>query len=113
MINRSYARRVHEGEEGHATLLPGLLVSAAGMVALGIGAATDSDWLTIAGGIAGVASKREGPSIKSYRDRTKYQEWEFVFDASARTGPQAGAPGQNPAGQGQEKRWHALRLVHP
>lgn len=51
-------------------------------------------------GIAGVASKREGPSIKSYRDRTKYQEWEFVFDASARTGPQAGAPGQNPAGQG-------------
>ena len=50
-------------------------------------------------GIAGVASKHEGPSIKSYRDRTKYQEWEFVFDASAKTGPQAAVPGQNPAGQ--------------
>ncbi len=51
-------------------------------------------------GIAGVASKHEGPSIKSYRDRTKYQEWEFVFDASAKTGPQAGVPGQIPGGQG-------------
>ena len=51
-------------------------------------------------GIAGVASKHEGPSIKSYRDRTKYQEWEFVFDASARTGAQAGVPGQVPGGQG-------------
>ncbi|MSV34045.1 MAG: hypothetical protein EXQ47_00390 [Bryobacterales bacterium] len=49
-------------------------------------------------GIAGVASKHEGPSIKSYRDRTKYQEWEFVFDASAKTGPQAGVPGQGPLG---------------
>lgn len=48
-------------------------------------------------GIAGVASTFEGPSIKTYAKREKYQEWEFVFDpAAARTGQQ-GIPGQ--AGQ--------------
>jgi hypothetical protein len=31
------------------------------------------------GGLAGVASTYKGVSIKSYGDRTKYQEWEFVF----------------------------------
>ncbi len=31
-------------------------------------------------GIAGVATKYKGPSIKIYDDRQKYQEWEFVFD---------------------------------
>ena len=48
-------------------------------------------------GIAGVASTFEGESIKTYNKRTKYKEWEFVFD------PSAGAiPGQqqNAAGQG-------------
>ncbi len=48
-------------------------------------------------GIAGVASTFEGVSIKTYNKRTKYKEWEFVFD------PSAGAiPGQqqNAAGQG-------------
>lgn len=32
------------------------------------------------GGIAGVASKREAESIKVYNERTKYNEWEFVYD---------------------------------
>jgi hypothetical protein len=50
-------------------------------------------------GIAGVASKHEGPSIKSYRERTKYQEWEFVFDPSAKNPIQPAGPGQNPLGQ--------------
>jgi hypothetical protein len=40
-------------------------------------------------GIAGVASTHQGPSIKSYHERTKYQEWEFVYK------PQQGA-GANP-----------------
>jgi hypothetical protein len=46
-------------------------------------------------GIAGVASKFEGPSIKAYRERTKYQEWEFVYEPGANQPGQTGAPGQN------------------
>jgi len=41
------------------------------------------------GGIAGVASTYEGPSIKSYNTRTKFNEWEFVFQNQ-----QQGVPGQ-------------------
>jgi hypothetical protein len=36
--------------------------------------------LSIGGGIAGVASKFEGAGIKVYGDRTKYNEWEFIYD---------------------------------
>lgn len=32
------------------------------------------------GGIAGVASTAEAESIMVYNDRTKYNEWEFVYD---------------------------------
>jgi hypothetical protein len=34
----------------------------------------------IAGGIAGVASTYSAPSIKVYKERQKYNEWEFVFE---------------------------------
>jgi hypothetical protein len=34
----------------------------------------------IGAGIAGVASKLEAEGIKSYNDRTKYNEWEFIYD---------------------------------
>ncbi|HEU5022760.1 MAG TPA: hypothetical protein VFT60_12745 [Bryobacteraceae bacterium] len=34
----------------------------------------------IGAGIAGVASKKEGESIKTVNDHTKYNEWEFVYD---------------------------------
>src|SRR5205807_8672295 len=37
---------------------------------------------TIGGGFAGVASKAEQEGIKSYNDRTSYNEWEFVYDMS-------------------------------
>jgi hypothetical protein len=54
------------------------------------------------GGLAGVASTYKGATIKSYADRKKYQEWEFVFQLPTTTtlqAPQtAGANGQNPAG---------------
>ncbi|MFN0094273.1 MAG: hypothetical protein ACKVVT_05780 [Dehalococcoidia bacterium] len=40
-------------EEGHAAPLPGMLIAGAGMVLLGIGAANDTGWLAIAGGIGG------------------------------------------------------------
>jgi type II secretory pathway pseudopilin PulG len=42
-------------------------------------------------GIAGVASKLEAEGIKVYNDRTKYNEWEFLYDA--RMDRTAGAPG--------------------
>jgi hypothetical protein len=33
-----------------------------------------------AGGIGGVASRLESESIKIYNDRSKYNEWEFIYD---------------------------------
>jgi hypothetical protein len=57
---------------------------------------------TIGGGFAGVASKVEQEGIKSYKERTAYNEWEFVYDMSkdaARGGVGGGGvPGNgNPA----------------
>ena len=49
-------------------------------------------------GIAGVASKFEGSSIKAYRERTKYQEWEFIYEPAVNK-PAANQPGANPLGQ--------------
>ncbi|MGD0014152.1 MAG: hypothetical protein ABSD56_06975 [Bryobacteraceae bacterium] len=46
----------------------------------GPGASARGGNLTIGGGIAGVASKFEGAGIKIYGDRTKYNEWEFIYD---------------------------------
>jgi hypothetical protein len=48
-------------------------------------------------GIAGVASTAKGASIKLYKERGKYSEWEFVFDLQQGLPGQPGAPGQ--AGQ--------------
>ena len=50
-------------------------------------------------GIAGVASKREAEGIMVYNDRTKYNEWEFLYDvrldqAAMAQAPSAGQPGQ-------------------
>lgn len=46
---------VNTAEDGHAGPLPGALAGAAGVVMLGIGAAGDTGWLAITGGIvAGV-----------------------------------------------------------
>lgn len=53
------------------------------------------------GGLAGIASTYKGTTIKSYGDRTKYQEWEFVFQpAQLATGLQAPVQGQGPNGSG-------------
>ena len=53
-------------------------------------------------GIAGVASTYTGPTIKLYRERGKFNEWEFTFDATQGLipGQQPGAqqPGQRPPG---------------
>jgi hypothetical protein len=51
---------------------------------------------TVAGGIAGVASTFQGPSIKIYKERQKYNEWEFVFDLKSTQ------PGASQAQNGQQ-----------
>jgi hypothetical protein len=54
------------------------------------------------GGLMGVASTSEDTSIRIYKGRTKYHQWEFVFaQAAARPGP-AGMPGR-PGGPGQSR----------
>jgi hypothetical protein len=58
---------------------------------------------TIGGGIAGVASKREQDAIKTYKDKTAYNEWEFVYDITKdplRGGNQASPQQQAPVGTG-------------
>jgi len=63
------------------------------------------------GGIAGVASKYEGEGIKLINERSRIDEWEFVFDpakdrrrqpanAGAATAGAAGVPGTGTPGQG-------------
>jgi hypothetical protein len=42
---------IRQGEEGHGKTLPGMLAAAAGAIILAIGAAGDTGWLTITGGI--------------------------------------------------------------
>jgi hypothetical protein len=42
---------ISQGEEGHAKTLPGMLGAAVGAIVLAIGAAGDTGWLTITGGI--------------------------------------------------------------
>lgn len=44
------------------------------------GSSNSSNNQTIGGGIAGVASKYEADSIKVYKERQKYNEWEFIYD---------------------------------
>ena len=60
---------------------------------------------TIGGGIAGVASKYESEGIMVINQRTKINEWEYIFDASkwrAPPNPVGGAVGNpiQPAGPG-------------
>jgi hypothetical protein len=50
------------------------------------------------GGIAGVASTFDGPSIKIYREHSKYNEWEFVYNPAANQ-PKLATGAANPLGQ--------------
>jgi len=60
---------------------------------------------TIGGGVAGVASKYEAEGIMVINQRTKINEWEYIFDATKYRAPPnpvtgtAGTPLQ-PMGQG-------------
>jgi hypothetical protein len=59
----------------------------------------------VGAGLAGVASKREQEGIKTYNQRTKYNEWEFVYDISKdpTKNPNAGMAGAAGASGGQGK----------
>ena len=49
--------------------------------------------LQIGGGIAGVASTVERTGIKIYNEKSKYNEWEFIYDLTKDTKGMAGTTG--------------------
>jgi hypothetical protein len=49
---------------------------------------------SIGGGIAGVASKFKGPSIKVYDEQQRYEKWEFVYDPKKDAALTKGLPPQ-------------------
>ncbi len=53
----------------------------------------------VGGGIAGVASTFDGPTIKIYRERSKYNEWEFVYNPLANQPKLPAGAANNPLGQ--------------
>jgi hypothetical protein len=62
--------------------------------------------MSIGGGIAGVASKSEDSGIKIYNERSKYKEWEFLYDprkdgTSPMSAMGRGGTIQNPATAGK------------
>lgn len=81
-----------------------------GLSGLQAGAGTQGQ--TIGGGIAGVASTLEAEGIMIYNERTKYNEWEFLYDyreeqasrgaAAARGAGVGGA--RNPLGSSQGRK---------
>jgi hypothetical protein len=62
--------------------------------------ATGSQQSTGVAGIAGVASKKEAEGIMVYNDRTKYNEWEFLYDARLEQAATAQAQGAAQQTQG-------------
>jgi len=79
---------------------------AAGNTSAGVGSTSAPTGQTIGGGIAGVASKREQEGIKLYGKRSKYNEWEFVYDVTKDKTRGGGVtipqpPGTTTAGQAQ------------
>ena len=48
---KSLLTNIHNSEEGHISAAVGGIVGALGVVLLGIGAANDTGWLAVAGGI--------------------------------------------------------------
>jgi hypothetical protein len=54
----------------------------------------------IGGGIAGVASTLEAEGVMVYNERTKYNEWEFLFDLRKEQAKAASAMGGGMTGVG-------------
>jgi hypothetical protein len=85
------------GQQTAMGLIQGLLTSPSQMGPQGN---TGTAGAITAGGIAGVASKFEGESIKIYNDRQKYEEWEFVYDMKNDKRLQQAIPGGVPVNPG-------------
>jgi hypothetical protein len=79
-----------------ATFTPGLTGGTTGQVQPGMGGQT------IGGGIGGFASKLEQEGIKTYHEKTSYDEWEFVYDIS-KDKSRGGGTGQAPSQQQQQQ----------
>jgi hypothetical protein len=58
---------------------------------------------TIGGGIGGFASKFEQEGIKTYHEKTSYDEWEFVYDISKDKSRGGGAAQAIPQQQQQQQ----------
>ena len=57
---------------------------------------------TPSGGIVGVASKNTGQSIKIYKDKQRYNEWQFIgMEMSQQAGPGGGVAGGRGRGDGR------------
>lgn len=69
---------VHRDEQGHAWSGGPALLGAIGIVALGIGAANDTGWLAIAGGIAGGVGVLAGSVL--HHARMDWQVWKRLED---------------------------------
>jgi hypothetical protein len=66
----------------------------------GLAQAQGQQAFTFGAGIAGVASKAEADSIIVYNDRSRYNEWEFIYDLRKdRTMVGPVGPGGAPAGK--------------
>ena len=62
------------------------------------------------GAIVGVASKNTGQSIKTYKGKDHYNEWQFIgMEMSVQAGPGAGVGGRGPQRGGQGGREGGLR----
>ena len=74
----------------------------AGMGGPQAGSATGTTYSTQpAGGIVGVASKNTGMSIKVYKGKQRYNEWQFIgMEQSLQAGGPAGAAGPGGTGRG-------------
>jgi hypothetical protein len=90
------------GTFGAAPNSPGTSLTAA---PAGTPTAAPAGQQVIGAGLAGVASKREQEGIKTYNERTKYNEWEFVYDISKdpTKNPNANMAGAAGASGGQGK----------
>lgn len=64
------------------------------------GTTSNSQTGGLTGGIAGIASKSEMKSIKKYKDKEEYDEWEFIYNPAddILPGRQTGMMGVNPTG---------------
>jgi type II secretory pathway pseudopilin PulG len=68
--------------------------------------------LGVSGGLTGVTSKSKAKSIRLYKGRSHYNEWQFVYTQPS-AAPGGGAPGAPPGQRGQPGRGGAGQQTTP